>query len=78
MEGPTVRERARSLPACAVAMALGTVVVACVPPPTMERALPVSSHCPEEGLPRARSASDTLRIRWYRALAGSRSGDGLV
>lgn len=49
-------------------MALGTVVVACVPPSTMERAAPVSSHCPEEGLPRARSVPDTLRIRWYRAL----------
>lgn len=54
----------------ALAMALGAVAVAsCALSPTMERAAPVSSHCPEEGLPRTRSAPpDTLRLRWYRAV----------
>lgn len=62
--------RPRPFPVRVLATALASVVVAaCGLSPTMERAAPVSTYCPEEGLPRARSGPpDTLRIRWYRAV----------
>ncbi len=53
-----------------VLLVASLAATACSLSPSMERAAPAGASCPVEGLGPARSAPDTLSLRWYRADEG--------